>query len=162
MQNNADWGRRGQRTTLIGGEEDKGQQWLGERRTKGNADWGRGGQRTTLIGGEEETDNADWGRGGQRTTLIGGEEDKRQRWLGERGTKVQFSKVPCGRGNKLCVYSWGWCGYKPLEDTHFNCQAPHQALVNNRLTVEWFLRQEHNRWLGWKWITQSIRIFDGR
>ena len=31
-----------------------------------------------------------------------------------------------------------------------------------RLTVEWFLRRENNQWLGWKWITQSIRIFDGR
>ena len=31
-----------------------------------------------------------------------------------------------------------------------------------RLTVEWFLSRENNRWLGWKRITQSIRIFDGR
>ena len=29
-------------------------------------------------------------------------------------------------------------------------------------TVEWFMRRENNRWLGWKRINQSIRIFDGR
>ena len=31
-----------------------------------------------------------------------------------------------------------------------------------RLTVEWFLSQENNWWIGWKWITQKIRIFYGR
>ena len=30
------------------------------------------------------------------------------------------------------------------------------------MTVEWFLRRENNQWLGWKRITQNIRIFDER
>ena len=31
-----------------------------------------------------------------------------------------------------------------------------------KLAVDWFLRRENNRWLGWKRITQNIRTFDGR
>ena len=28
-----------------------------------------------------------------------------------------------------------------------------------RLTVEWFLRRENNRWLGWKWILLKEYVF---
>ena len=48
---------------------------------------------------------------------------------------------------------------KLLEISTKNILSP-RGIV--RLTVEWFLSRENNRWFGWKRITQDIRIFDGR
>ena len=43
-------------------------------------------------------------------------------------------------------------------------KTKHQKLTQSsrgivRLTVEWFLRRENNRWLGWKRISPSIPVF---